>query len=85
MLLATAYSVGFLLGLALALRPFLLLGALIFRPALLGVVGLAGAGALLSMPGDVSSLGPELTAGLGAVGLGVLAGLLLRSLLRGGV
>lgn len=84
MLLPTAYGLGFLFGLALVLRPWMLIGALIFRPALLGVVGLAGAGALAALPRAMEAPSAELTAGLGAMALGALAGLLLRSLFRGG-
>lgn len=80
-MLATASGLGFLFGLALVLRPWMLIGAIIFRPALLGVVGLAGAGAFVVLRGALEAPSPELTAGLGALALGALAGLLLRSLL----
>lgn len=83
-LLHAAWALSFFFGLALAMRPVTVLGALIFRPALLGAVGLAGAGALASLPDTMATPSPALTAGLGAVALGGLTGLLLRSLFRGG-
>lgn len=85
MLLTMAYGLGVLFGLALVMRPFMVLGALIFRPALLGAIGLAGAGAVMVVPGTVANPSPELATGLGAVVLGAAMGLVLRSLFRGGI
>lgn len=78
-----AYGLIFILGLALALRPLVILTSLIFRPGFLAMVVLLGLGARAALVASPAETAPIVAGSALAFVIGTGVGFPLRFLTRG--
>ena len=80
-----AYGLIFLLGMALVLRPLVILTTLIFRPGFLALAVLLALGARAAMVAAPAESAPLVASGVLAFVIGSAIGFPLRALTRGGL